>query len=102
MNQEKLSEIVARNVCRALEQNKNFVTSSIADGVNWDDGWEKAASQMVINSVNVSMRLSVQMVMTILYDTGVLKAPETPEEFPQLHIIRGGFGFGEDVQGPQK
>lgn len=90
MNQEQLSKMVEKIVSEALQQNLDFISNGIAANVNWADGPEKASAQMAVNAVDVSMKLSVQMILTILYQTGVLEPPESISIHPKLTVIRGG------------
>lgn len=90
MDQEQLSKIVEKAVSDAFLQKHTFISNGIAEGVDWTDGPERAAAQMSVNAIKVSMRLSVQMVLNVLYETEVLEIPERMEEVPHLLVIRGG------------
>lgn len=72
--------------------------NGIAEGIDWADGWEKALSRAAFNVVHISTRLSVQMALTILYETGVLEPPENISTHPKLTVIRGGA----DLEEPEK
>jgi len=73
MDHEKISQVVENAVLSAFQENQDYVTKGLAEGLDWADGWEKTLSRAVFNAVHVSTRLSVQMALTILYETGVLE-----------------------------
>lgn len=101
MDQEQLSKIVEQAVLEALSDNSDFVSQTLADGVDWSDGWEKSLSKAVANSVIVSTRLSVQIVLTLLLENGALKISEDSLR-PQLTVIRGGADSEPPDSKPRK
>ncbi len=98
MDHEKISQVVEDAVLSAFKENQEYVTQGLADGLNWEAGWEKTLSRALFNAVHVSTRLSVQMTLTILYETGVLSPPENISTNPKLTVIRGGA----DLEEPEK
>lgn len=97
MDHEKISQIVEDAVLSAFKENQEYITRTLAEGLDWEDGWEKTLSRAVFNAIHVSTRLSVQMTLSILYETGVLAPPESISAYPKLTIIRGG----SDPEGPE-
>lgn len=89
MNQEQLSEMIEKAVLGVLSDNQDFVSQTLADGIDWSDGWEKCISRAVANSVIASTRLSVQIMLTLLQENGVLRISEDAFR-PHLTVIRGG------------
>lgn len=90
MDHEKISQIVEDAVLSAFRENQEYISKTLAEGLDWENGWEKTLSLAVFNAVHVSTRLSVQMALSILYETGVLAPPESISTHPKLTIIRGG------------
>lgn len=102
MDHEKISQMVEDAVLSAFRDNQEYVTRGLAEGLDWEDGWQKTISQAVFNAVHVSTRLSVQMTLTILYETGVLVPPENISTHPKLTVIRGGADSEVQTKPPEK
>lgn len=102
MDHEKISQVVENAVLSAFQENQDYVTKGLAEGLDWADGWEKTLSRAVFNAVHVSTRPSVQMALTILYETGVLEPPESISTCPKLTVIRGGADSQEPEKSPEK
>lgn len=101
MDQEQLSKMIEQTVLGVLYDNRDFVTESLADGIDWGDGWEKCISKAVSNSVIVSTRLSIQTVLTLLLENGTLTLSESALR-PQLTVIRGGADSEPPDSKPRK
>jgi len=102
MDHEKISQVVEDAVLSAFKENQEYVTRGLAEGLDWEDGWEKTLSLALFNAVHVSTRLSVQMTLTILYETGVLEPSENMETLPKLTVIRGGADPVKPEKSPEK
>lgn len=89
VEQVKLSEIIAEQVSKSLLDNQDAITQGLADGLDWNDGWENSVSKLSINTLRLATRLSVQMTMTMLAEMGILTF--TSEAYrPQLVVLEGG------------
>lgn len=89
MDQEQLSQLVEKIVQVAFAENEEFIAKGLANNLDWQDGWERTIGQAVTNTVAVSTKLSVQIVLDLLLKTGIFKISEEVLR-PQLTVIRGG------------
>gem|GEM_PF-6319663 len=90
MNKSELTEFVHETVLNALNQNQESTTKAIAEGLEWEDGWEKTTSRMVVNSLRFSVELSVQTVMALLAECDIINIDKTTQP-PKLKVIRGNL-----------
>lgn len=103
LDQEKLSQMVEQVVFAALRENQEFLTNGLARNLDFGAKWENTLSQAVMNAVTVSTRLSVQIVMSLLIETGLFTVSEK-SDYPKLTVIRGGASSdrGSTSQPPQQ
>lgn len=99
MEQKNLSELIADQVQKSIEDNQETIVQELAKGIDWDDGWEKTTSKMSFNALRMATRLSVQMTLTMLAELGILSF--TPETFkPNLILLDGGNQNGDTPKQP--
>lgn len=89
MDQEQLTQLVEKVVLATMADNEEFIIKGLAKDLAWEDGWEHTVSRAAMNSVTVSTKLSVQIVLDLLLKTGIFKISEEITR-PQLTVIRGG------------
>lgn len=101
MDYERISQLMEEITTSALKQSQDYVTQGLASGLDWDDGWEKPLSLAVFNAVKVSVRLSIQLVFTMLIQENILELKQD-DQHPQLTVIRGGANLEQLQKPPEK
>jgi len=101
MEQEQLSQLVEKIVLATFSDNKEFITKELANNLDWADGWERTISQAVMNAVSVSTRLTVQLMLTLLTQSGAFEISEEALR-PYLTVIRGGADSESPDPPPQR
>lgn len=101
MDKEQLSQLVEKIVWASFSENSELVATGLAKDLDWEDGWERTISKVATNAVTVSARLSVQIILDILIQTGLFKISEEALQ-PKLTLIRGGADSEPHDQPPQQ
>lgn len=95
MTREELSNHIEELTTLIMENNSEKFADAIFSGIDEDASPYEFMASAISSSCNLAVRLSVEMTINILIESGVLKLDEidyiSPK--PDFKVITGGLGF---------
>ncbi|WP_297642813.1 hypothetical protein [uncultured Bacteroides sp.] len=75
-------------VTKCIQDNSDAIQESLISGFDSSMKSEEVLSKMIIRSVSISSQISVQIVMELLEQAGVVKLDEERLKRLSLHIVK--------------
>lgn len=97
MDQKELQDLSEKIVQAVFLENGDQIVKGLAQGLSWDDGWERTITQAAYNATVVATTRSVQIVLDLLLKTGLFTISEEVTR-PHLTVLPGG----RHQEGPDK
>ena len=78
---ERIVSALKRDSCEEI-------TKALSQNVDWSDGWEKVSAQLCYNAFEAATAISIGVVLSVLFDQGVVDIPESSPAYLKLLDFR--------------